>query len=222
MKLRIWIWAGLLVSAVAPAAQPQNIERPGPVAHSPAGTSFPEQVGEFRRISAVQYDEAGENLSASYEIARGADRLRVSVYVYPSLPVNGGASIDAARAENCRTELDQTGQAIQNLPQYRGARRIDEGAAPPVEGVGRDLGLRSVYSFTSDFLGADQEILSATYLYCYVGGRWQVKYRASAPASFDGREAIEAFIRNGPWPGRNAAPDADKVVMIIDAGLPAS
>lgn len=219
MRLRHWAAAVLLAVALTPAAAQRNIERPGPIAHAAAATSFPEQVGEFRRTGATQFDERGENLGVTYEAASGAGRIRLSVYVYPSMPVND-AGADAVREQNCRTELDGAGAAIAQVPQYRGVRRIEAGAAPEVEGVGRDLGLRSVHSFSSDFLGTDQEIRSETYLYCYVGGRWQVKLRVSSPANLDLRPAIESFIRTGPWPGRNPM-DGGKVVMRIE-GLWAS
>ena len=205
MKLRYWA-AFLFAVALTPAAAQQNIERPGPIAHGAAATSFPEQVEGFRRVAATQFDERGENIGVTYETASDADRVRLSVYVYPSVPLNGGAGDDRARAQNCRTEFEGVGAALTQVPQYRDVRRIDAGEAPAVEGVGRGLGLHSVHSFSSDFLGADQEIRSETYLYCYVEGRWQVKYRISAPAGHDLRPAIESFIRTGPWPGRNPAP----------------
>ena len=57
-------------------------------------------------------------------------------------------------------------QIIENQPQYRGARRIEDGAAPAVEGVDRALSLRTIHSFTSAFFGPEQELRSLTDLYC--------------------------------------------------------
>jgi hypothetical protein len=217
MKLFHWIAAGLLAIGLTPAAAQQRIDRPGPVAHPTAGTVFPERVGEFQRENVTQYDQAGADVSATYELARGNDRLRLSVYIYPAPAVEAGPgsaqSADVARATLCRTELGVVGQVIENQPQYRGARRVEEGAAPAVEGVEPALSLRTVHSFTAAFFGPEQEMRSETDLYCYVGGRWLVKYRASSNAGFDASEAVEAFIRAGPWPGRNPPPEADKVVM---------
>ena len=217
MKLRYWAAAVLFAVALTPAAAQRNIERPGTIAHGAAATSFPEQVEGFRRVAATQFDERGENIGVTYETASDADRVRLSVYVYPSMSVNG-APADSARAQNCRAELDAAGAALTQVPQYRGVRRIEVGDAPAVEGVGRGLGLHSVHSFSSDFLGADQEVRSETYLYCYVGGRWQVKYRISAPAGHDLQPAIESFIRSGPWPGRNPSPDETVMRIGRDQG----
>ena len=210
MKLRLWIAAALLAACAAPAAaQPRDIGRPGTVAHRAAGAHFPERIGELERQNVVQYDEAGTDISAMYELHRGDDHLRLSVYVYPAAVAAGA---DAARANLCRTELDMVGQVIEHQPQYRGARRIEDGAAPAVEGVDRALSLRTVYSFTSAFFGPEQELRSSTDLYCYVDGRWQVKYRATFTPGFDAIEAIEQFIRSGPWPGRNPPPAPDEAI----------
>ena len=210
MKLRLWIAAALLAACATPAAaQPRDIGRPGTVAHRAAGAHFPERIGELERQNVVQYDEAGTNLSAMYELHRGGDHLRLSVYVYPAAAVAGA---DGARASLCRTELDMVGQVIENQPQYRGARRIEDGAAPAIEGVDRALSLRTVHSFTSAFFGPEQELRSLTDLYCYVGGRWQVKYRATFTPGFDATSAIEQFIRSGPWPGRNPPPAPDEAI----------
>jgi hypothetical protein len=209
MKLPLWIAAALLAAFATPAAaQPRDIGRPGTVAHRAAGAHFPERIGELERQSVVQYDEAGTDISAMYELHRGGDHLRLSVYVYPAAV----AGADAARANLCRTELDMVGQIIENQPQYRGARRIEDGAAPAVEGVDRALSLRTVHSFTSAFFGPEQELRSLTDLYCYVGGRWQVKYRATFTPGFDATEAIEQVIRSGPWPGRNPPPAPDEAI----------
>jgi len=211
MKLHLWIAAALLAAfAVPAAAQPRDIGRPGTVAHRAAGAHFPERIGELERQNVVQYDEAGTNISAMYELHRGGDHLRLSVYVYPAAAVaaapGSGQAADVERANWCRTELDMVGQVIENQPQYRGARRIEDGAAPAVEGVDRALSLRTIHSFTSAFFGPEQELRSSTDLYCYVGGQWQVKYRATFTPGFDATEAIEQFIRSGPWPGRNPPP----------------
>ena len=219
MKHLHWLAAAWILVSFAPAAAQQRIDRPGTIDHVAADAHFPEQVGEFRRSTALQYDQRGDDMSASYVLAHGDDRLVVTVYVYPAVRTETGPgpapSGEAARAALCRREFAGVGEAIETQPQYRGARRLEQGAAPAIEGVGADFALRSVHSFTAAFLGRDQEIRSETDLYCFVGGRWLVKYRASSSAGFDVGPAIETFIRTGPWPGRAAPPEPDKVVSRV-------
>ena len=213
MNLRYVIAAAWIALSLAPAAAQQRIDRPGTVDHPSAGAHFPEQVGLFRRSSVVQYDPAGTDVSASYELSHGGDRLVVTVYVYPAAHLEAGParSGDAARATACRREIASVGQVIETQPQYHGARQLEEGAAPVVSDVAGALSLRTVHSFTASFFGSEREVRSETDLYCFVGDRWLVKYRASSNAGFDVSAAIESFIRSGPWPGRNAPPEPDRV-----------
>ena len=53
--------------------------------------------------------------------------------------------------------------------------------------------------------GEAEEVRRETRLYCYVGGNWLVKFYASSNAEFDVEDAIDAFIRVGPWPNRGPA-----------------
>ncbi len=225
MKPRLCLAAILLaVSSVPAAAQPRDIGRPGTITHSAAGAHFPERVGEFRRASVVQYDEGGTNVSASYNLVRGDGRLVLSVYVYPASAIGtapgSGGTAAGARASLCDRELRNVGVIIENQPQYRGARRIEEGSAPAVEGIDRGLSRRSVHSFTSEFNGRNQEVRSETDIYCFVGGEWLVKYRGTSNAGFDASQAIEEFIRTGPWPGRTPPPAPEDTVMLVEGARP--
>src|SRR5688572_18952660 len=110
MKLYVWIAATLLAALATPAAaQPRDIDRPGTVSHAASAAHFPERVGELRRSNVTQYDAAASNVSASYNLVRGGDRLLITVYVYPvasvvSAPGSGGTAA-VARAALCRREL---------------------------------------------------------------------------------------------------------------------
>jgi hypothetical protein len=217
MKLNHWIAAAVLGFglASAAAAQPRSIDGPGTLSHRAAEAHFPQRIGAFERSDVIQYDESGRDISASYILDRGEDHLLITVYVYPAPGVvagpGGGRSADVARADLCRQMMVQVGQVIEY--QHRGARRIEDGVAPAVEGLGPGLNLRTVHSYADPSNGQEQAVRSETDLYCYVGGDWLVKYRASSNARFDATDAIETFIRTGPWPGRNPPPDPDETVM---------
>jgi hypothetical protein len=70
--------------------------------------------------------------------------------------------------------------------------------------VSPDLSHGAAFRFRTTFDEPDQALQSAYRLYCYVGGTWLVKYRATSPEGFDGAQALEQFIRTGPWPGRGS------------------
>jgi hypothetical protein len=194
MKARI---AAVLLLLAAPAlalAQPQNISRPGTVAHAAARAGFPETVGSLRRINVVRYAES--DISASYELDRGGDHVRISVYIYPAPPTP-----ENQQARFCREHMDGVVDAV--VRQHPGAEEVENGAAPPVPGVGDGLGLRAVQNIEFPLRNSTREpARSESRLYCFVGGDWLVKYRVSANPGFDVSDLVDEMLRSGPWPGR--------------------
>lgn len=201
-------WAPLLALLAAPASAQGPIDTPGTVTHRPAGAHFPARIGEFQRQSVRQYDPAGEDISASYWLVRGDDRLLVTIYVYPSdrVPVPG------SREARCRAEFDGVSAAV--VRNNATAREVGAATAPAVEGVAPALAHRSAYAMEAQFDGRRQPVRSEAYLYCFVGGRWQVKYRVTSNAGFDGSAEIERLIRTGPWPGRAAPADPAEIAQL--------
>ena len=128
MRMAVWLAAALL-AASAPAAAQGPIETSGTVTHRRADAHFPERIGEFPRQSANQFDESGNDISASYWLVRGDERLLVTVYIYPSGPM-GNAD---ARERQCEAEFDGVGAAI--VQNNGSARLADESEPPAVAGV---------------------------------------------------------------------------------------
>lgn len=205
MNMGMKAWAALLAFVAAPVSAQGPIDTPGTVTHRPAGAHFPERIGEFQRQSVRQYDPAGADISASYWLVRSDDRLLVTVYVYPSDRVR----MPGSREARCRAEFDGVGAAI--VQNNATAREVGAAAAPAAEGVRSDLAHRSAYTMEAEFDGRRQPVRSEAYLYCFVGGRWQVKYRVTSSAGFDTSAEIERLIRTGPWPGRAAPADPTEI-----------
>jgi hypothetical protein len=198
------IATALLLAPAATAVAQQPIEQAGTIAHQAARTGFAERIGEFRRSSATRFDPSGRNVAASYNWEPPGGRVLVTVYVYPAPP-----AARAARRRHCRDQFDQAQAAV--ATQFGDAAIVEQGAAPAMAGARRELGHRSVLRFRTMFGTEVQDVRSEVRLYCYVGGDWLVKYRATWNASLDAAAAIEAFVRAGPWPGR-ARPE--QVVML--------
>ena len=199
MRFRTAPAALLALAAVVaqPAAGQRKVETAGIVVHGAARAHFPERVGEFVRSEVYQYDSAGKNVSASYNLATPAGRLLITVYIYPAPP-----AADEARADVCEEEFRAVNAAISG--QHGNAAPVEQGRAE-VAGARPGLGHRSAYRFATTFDGRVQPIRSEARLYCFVGGDWLVKYRVSAPVAVETGGAVEAFIRDGPWPGRISA-----------------
>ena len=189
----------LAAFGAAPAAAQREIVTDEAYVHDPAHAVFPVRVGEFQRSDIFQYDKGGRDVSASYERTTSNGRLLVTVYIYPAAP----AASAAARDRACDEEFDAVNAAISS--QHGDAAPLPHSPALAVPGSAPDLRHRSIYRFRSPFGDRVQEIRSEAHLYCYVGGDWLVKYRVSAPVAVETRGPVEAFIRDGPWPGRSSS-----------------
>lgn len=203
MRMAVCLLAALV--AGVPAAAQGPIEARGTVTHRLADAHFPERLGEFRRQNVHQFDGDGADVSASYWLVRGGDRLLVTIYIYPA----GRMGAAGSREQQCQAEFEGVGAAI--VHQNRTARATGEGAAPVADGVPSALAHRAVYSMDAQFDGRPQPVRSEAWLYCFVGGEWQVKYRATSNAGFDASAEIERLVRTGPWPGRAAPADPDEI-----------
>jgi len=189
----------LLAAPALAAAQPRDISAPGTVPHAAAHAGFPERVGEFERSQVLRFDD--RDIAANYNLERGSDFVRLSVYIYPAPRASG-----RERASTCQELMRGVSDAI--FQQYPGAIVDESGAAPAVPDVEADLGLRSVHSIRVNLRGTQPEdARSESRLYCFVGGDWLVKYRVStnAGSDIDLGALIDDFIRRGPWPGRGPA-----------------
>jgi len=185
----------LIVGANA-AAQSQLIEQSGPFRHVGSNTTFPEQFGDFARARIVSYDDpAGEDISAGYGLAVPGARIAFTQYIYPAPAPTAGLT----RERLCREEFD--GSAAE-IDKHDNSHRLGEPSAPAVAGVPSGLSHRANYTFSLDLNGTPATLQSQIVLYCYVGGNWFVKYRASSVPGVDLGGALTRFITSGPWPGR--------------------
>lgn len=207
-----WIAAALALAAPAAVPAQQSIEAPGTIAHPRAGTGFPERIGEFRRVNAASFGRDGANLGASYGLERTGAGLLISVYIYPAdsfRQETGAAETD--RTALCRQEFQTVREAIERT--QHDPRPIEPGPAAAVPGTDARLSHRAVYRFRTRIGAELREVRSEARLYCNVG-EWHVKYRATGPIEFDADEAIDSFVREGPWPGRPPAAAPGEIALL--------
>jgi hypothetical protein len=190
-----------LAAGFQPALAQTAIDEPGIYHHRFADAYFPVQIGEFRRADLHRYDDEARDVSGNYNLITPAGRLLITVYIYPSPPVGDASENRAARQKQlCDREVDSFTSYLSE--QHGGARPREDGEAMKVPDVDPKLSRRTVFLFDSFFGDRVQPVRAEAHYYCYVAGAWQVKYRITTPVAVDGREAVERFIRTGPWPGR--------------------
>jgi hypothetical protein len=182
--------AALLALVAAPALGQQEVaDPPDPWLHAATLAPFPAEVAGFRRGRVIEYSADGRDASVGYHLARGDDRLTVTLYVYPTIAGRTcGQVFDAAKAD---------------VAQYQGAWLIGERReAPPGGGdSGGNGAWFARYSIPAGAMAASiPEVWSDVYLYCPAGGEWLVKYRATWDADVDFSEDIARLIHAIEWP----------------------
>ena len=184
----------LLPITAAQGAPRRIADAPDPYVHRATATRFPARVGDFQRTDVTEYDQTGNDASASYDLVRNGEKLMaVSIYLYPMEPSSGVAARDTL----CRTEFAGIDDAIRRSESYAGVTRTFSGAAT---GPGAGMtGLRMTHGFSANFAGTAQPVRSDTYLYCPGAGHWYVQYRATWPASEAAAPDLAKLMTDLPW-----------------------
>jgi len=123
----------------------------------------------------------------------------ITVYVYPSPDAaGGGSSFGDARGRACATQFGQVRQEIEGV--HQDAELIENYTPRTVQNGITYEGLGAAYHIRTRFMGRDNTLLrSEARLFCFVGGRWSVKYRISHPADYNAAPDIDAFMAAMPW-----------------------
>jgi hypothetical protein len=191
----------LMLSSLAPAlpangqGTPINISRTGTYIHSASRMTYPPAVGRFTRTYLRQYDDAGYDVSVGYEFRSSHGRIVATVYVYPAPSVVGSPSGDEATIRAELTDREFRARQLEILQATPGAKLIGEGNATLTQGAVRYTGKKAEYRLERLFSDQRQQLGSELYLFCFVGGRWTLKYRFSYPVAFDAEREIATFMQ---------------------------
>jgi hypothetical protein len=182
-------------------SQPAAVEATGSYTHSASGMVFPDAVGDFRRTSIRRYDAEGLDVSARYDLVAPPRAVAATVYVYPAPPLVSIGSpqevVATARANLCQREFETRKQEV--LQSHAGAKLVEERAISLVQAGETRSGRMAAFEYEDVFAHQRQAVAARVYLFCYVGGKWVVKYRFSYPKSFDATKEIEEFMRSLSW-----------------------
>ena len=207
MKILQVLLAAALAGAVLTApVSAQEIQVAGGETYvqTATGMRFPAQVGDWVRGRLYRYAADGSDESAGYHLGRPGAEITATVYVYPSPPLDiepgsDPAAVVLTQALLCGNQFAGVRREIE--ASYQDETLISDGAADPPQPGAAPVGYSAVYTFTAGaFWGRrDVPVRSEAHLFCYVGGRWSVKYRISYPAEADASAEVAAFMRNLVW-----------------------
>jgi hypothetical protein len=186
-------------------AQPERVAERGVYVHPGSRITLPESVAGFQREAVLRYDAEGLDVSAAYENLGAEHPVTTTVYVYPSpshvfigSPPEVVASTQAHLAQN---EFESRKQEI--LQADSGAKLIEQRDTTRTESGQSYSGKVAVFEYEDrdGFTGLKIAKRSELYLFCYVGGKWTVKYRFTRPKTVNADKEVQEFIQKLKWYG---------------------
>ena len=88
----------------------------GPYTQAPTGMTYPQTVGQFRRINVIRYKPDGSDESAGYNDTTPMHEINMTVYVFPSPPILSIGSprsvIEDTRRQLCQDQFAQVQQEV--------------------------------------------------------------------------------------------------------------
>ena len=150
-----------------PLSAQTEIDQPsGDWTHQATGVSFPDTLGEFKRVKITEFSEDGRDSSVSYTGSDDNGTLTFTIYLYPRI-----------KGWNCVETFNDSAEAV---AQYPGAQVIGLWLAPSPDGARGVAAMGARYLIPGGAMRQDlSSALSDLYLYCPTGSEWLVKYRAS-------------------------------------------
>ena len=182
--------------------QPGPITARGPYVHEPSRMVFPETVGGFRRYDIFQYDTAGRDVSAGYNLTRLGSAIAATVYVYPApmdvkvLPI---PSVSGPREDIVSLFFDRFKKEIN--AEHPDAELVGEREVTVTQGDMAKSGHHAVFRYDQPTPYGKQKFLSEAYL--FVHGKWFIKYRITYLEAYQKRCVSDAkqFVKVLKWPG---------------------
>ncbi len=202
MKRVLLTLAALLAFAAAPVALAQEqAELPAETyVQAASGMAFPLVAGRFERLNSVtRYAADGSDESVGYRWQTKAGSVNATVYVYPSPTLSNASAaagnLDQARSELCNAQFASVLREIASV--HPTATLVEEGPTTLQQRRGHYAGHALAFTISSpSAFGKDHAPLrSEAELFCYLGGRWNVKYRFTYPAAIRAQRAIDEFMR---------------------------
>jgi hypothetical protein len=202
MRTLVTALATLTLLGEASAQQPTGrLQVEGAYTQAASGMTFPTLVGDFQRVSVVRYAEDGSDESAGYNRTGENGLITATVYIYPSPSIlsvgSPRAVIEDARNTMCARQVEAVRSELSSA--HRRLQEIEAGAASLIQGEQTYAGQQISFRVTSPSgFGPEHPPLRTTAsLFCYVGGRWTVKYRITYRAdSSDAAEQTAMFMRD--------------------------
>lgn len=157
----------------------------GTYRHTASGMEFPERIESFYRVRVTRFDSAERDVGVGYELLEPSTepsvialgkQASVTVYIYPSSDLSLDAHFEAVKAET--------------LKAHPSGVVVEEKEMETVQTGEKITGWAVTFSFSEEFAGTEQPLLS--HLYLFKREAWFVKYRVTHPTA--NRELVEGQV----------------------------
>ncbi len=184
-----------------PEGQPGVVEVEGTYVHKGSKIEFPTSVGLYERTGVNQYDTAGKDVSAGYNLYSPLAPIAITVYVYPAPGVLSIGSppnvVAAAKDLVLRDHFEAVKQEITKVHPI--AQLISEENVPIQQSGATYQGIKAAFQFTEVVTERSIDLTSLVFLYDY--DDWYIKYRVTYPtlAKANSEPEVEQFVRQFVW-----------------------
>jgi hypothetical protein len=185
--------------------QKKKVDVTGPYTHAPSGMTFPVAIGPFQRQVVLREGDDPNNEVGEYTAIINGARVLANVHVFPSgelmnMSLTTGKRLPAddkirgMQDHHCQNVFEVSLKVLSTLSPS-GAQVLQE----PISFIygGRPYaGLKAYVELSSPsaYGKSHPPLRSESHLFCFVGGRWYVRYGFTYPAFLGARVQIESFV----------------------------
>ncbi len=198
MRVGTCLCAAAAMAALPAYAQITRLNVQGPYTQQSSGMTYPESVGDFSRVSILQYKPDGSDMSAGYHRMLAQAEIVATAYTFP---IPAGATTDASGHIGQSQCAPQAAAILREVTQAAPSAKPLSVEAVTLDQQGPQWGIHGIFALTAPHFmdRTDEAVKSEAYVFC-VKDKWIAEFRFSYPAATpDARTEIDAFMAGLKW-----------------------
>jgi hypothetical protein len=198
MRVGICLCTLAVMAPLSAHAQITRLNVQGPYTQPSSGMTWPENVGDFSRVSILQYKADGSDMSAGYHRMLAHAEIVATAYTFP---IPAGAVRDASGHIGQSQCAPMAAEIMREVTQAAPSAKPLTAEAVTLDQQGPQQGFHGIFALTAPHFmdRTDEAVKSEAYVFC-VKDKWIAEYRFSYPvATQDARKEIDAFMAGLKW-----------------------
>ena len=198
MRVGIWLCVMAVMAPLSAQAQITRLNVQGPYTQLSSGMTYPESVGDFSRVSILQYKADGSDMSAGYHRMLAHAEIVATAYTFP---IPAGSATDASGHIGQSQCAPMAQEIMREVTQAAPSAKPLSAETVSLDQQGPQQGFHGIFALTAPrFMDrTDEPVKSEAYVFC-VKDKWIAEFRFSHPAATpDARKEIDAFMAGLKW-----------------------